>query len=81
MALIDVSPKFWRFCFPLMSREIVLQRGWNLTSQQMDVAFPRFDKTKTTADMTEIIKTGQQVYRMGRSLMTCKSPLVKNLGG
>ena len=56
--MINVSHKFWRFCFRLLGKEIVLQQGSNSTSEQMDAAFPRFDQTKTTADMTEIIKTG-----------------------
>ena len=58
MVMINVSHKFWRFCFRLLGKEIVLQQGSNSTSEQMDAAFPRFDQTKTTADMTEIIKTG-----------------------
>ena len=33
MVMIDVSHKFWRFCFRLLGKEIVLQQGSNLTSQ------------------------------------------------
>jgi hypothetical protein len=53
------------------------QQDWNLSGQWMDVVFPHFDKMKTTAFMTEIIKTGQLVYRMVRSLMTCERLFVK----